>query len=137
MELTVRHPVDNDLGLTPACAGCDTDAFYDVRGGNGSLKSEAEAALRICAECPLTDMCLEWALHHEEFGIWGGTIAPERERMRRKRGIRLASPEVTTMDAYFNNVAESGVRDNTTPDLPDGWWDFKKSDKWIDAGSAW
>lgn len=135
MELTVVHPAYNTEGLTPSCAGCDTDAWMEIKPTGRGLSFDNETAIKICNECPVKAMCLEWALHHEDWGIWAGTIPSERARMRRELGIRLESPEVDVMEAYFVSTrAEEGVRDTTTRDLPDGWYDFKNSDKWIEAG---
>ena len=48
-----------------------------------------EAAQRICAGCPVTSPCLEYALaNHIDHGVWGG--ASERERRRIARSRRLA-----------------------------------------------
>lgn len=40
------------------------------------------AAKAICATCAVRNPCLLWALDNQEFGIWGGTTANERARMR-------------------------------------------------------
>lgn len=44
---------------------------------------------RVCAMCPLNDICLEWALTHDEFGIWAGLTRMQRLAVRRgKRRAR-------------------------------------------------
>ena len=49
-----------------------------------------EAARRICAECPVQALCLEYALRNRiDHGVWGG--ASERERRRILRQRRLAA----------------------------------------------
>ena len=45
-----------------------------------------------CWGCPLQPECLEWALHRERWGFWGGKTAKERKRMRQERGIRVSEP---------------------------------------------
>ena len=62
--------------------------------------------------------------------MWGGYNMSERAAMRAERGITLVAPEVELMNAYFEDRAEEGVRDDTTPDVPNGWYDFEKSEKW-------
>jgi len=48
-----------------------------------------QIAQRICAECPVTAECLEYALEGKvEHGVWGG--ASERQRRRILRGRRMA-----------------------------------------------
>ena len=47
-------------------------------------RSETEAALAVCAICPVRDECLEHALEtNERFGIWGGTTEKERRALSR------------------------------------------------------
>lgn len=49
-----------------------------------------ERARRICADCPVKDSCLEYALVHRiDHGVWGG--ASERERRRILRARRVAA----------------------------------------------
>jgi WhiB family redox-sensing transcriptional regulator len=49
-----------------------------------------ERARKICAECPVKDECLEYALTYRiDHGVWGG--ASERERRRILRARRLAA----------------------------------------------
>jgi hypothetical protein len=38
-------------------------------------------AIRICAECSVIDECLNYAIDHEEHGVWGGTTERERHKM--------------------------------------------------------
>jgi WhiB family redox-sensing transcriptional regulator len=58
----------------------DTDIFFPAS------DSEAGAAKAVCAECPVRDQCLEWAIAtRQEEGIWGGMTDGERRRLRRRR----------------------------------------------------
>lgn len=53
----------------------DPDRFYPERGGSSA------AAIRLCKFCPVKQACLEYAVENdEEFGVWGGMTALERER---------------------------------------------------------
>jgi WhiB family redox-sensing transcriptional regulator len=62
--------------------GVDPDLFFPV-GDFGPALSQAAAAKRVCARCPVQDSCLAWALHSgEQDGIWGGTMPRERRRLR-------------------------------------------------------
>ena len=43
-------------------------------------------AQRICAECPVAESCLEYALEHRiEQGVWGGKSERQRRLILRKR----------------------------------------------------
>lgn len=46
-------------------------------------RREVDRAKEICQTCPVQDECLQYALEHRiEHGVWGGTSARERRRMR-------------------------------------------------------
>lgn len=61
-----------------ACRGLDPDLFYIER---GELTASAKW---VCASCPVTAECLDFALtHYEKFGIWGGRSERERRQLRR------------------------------------------------------
>lgn len=60
------------------CGQTNPDAFYPEKGG------PVHAAKAVCASCPVTEQCLQYALeHNERFGVWGGTSERERREMRR------------------------------------------------------
>ena len=45
-----------------------------------------DRARRICATCPVSEPCLEYAITaREKDGVWGGRTARERRRMIRQR----------------------------------------------------
>jgi WhiB family transcriptional regulator, redox-sensing transcriptional regulator len=77
------HPVPFDV-TEAACNGADPKLFYppafDWVPANAKL---------ICDGCPFKDECLEYAIAHEEYGIWAGTSGEDRRRIRRQRGARL------------------------------------------------
>lgn len=54
-----------------------------------------EIAKRICADCPVKEPCLEYALAHRiDHGVWGGTSERQRRRILKQR--RLAATAVAT-----------------------------------------
>ncbi len=71
------------------CRGADTELFFP---GKDSILPEEAAAL--CAACPVRGDCLEWALGHPQYGVWGGTTRDDRHATRR-RGQRKTRREET------------------------------------------
>ncbi len=60
------------------CGQTDPEAFFVEKGGN------TKPAKAICALCPVTAECLEYALARQErFGIYGGLSPRERAKLRR------------------------------------------------------
>lgn len=77
-----------------ACVGADPELFYIY----GSTSHSRDRARAICATCPVRLECLEHAIHHEQFGVWGGLSSEEREQIRRDRGMtyyRVVKVDVT------------------------------------------
>jgi WhiB family redox-sensing transcriptional regulator len=73
------------------CREADPDLFFPERG------QSAEPAKEICAECPVLNLCLEWALDQGDLaGIWAGTT--RRERRKLKRGEEPAASEASKRD---------------------------------------
>ena len=51
-----------------------------------------EVAKRICAECPVQEACLEYALGQRiDHGVWGGTSERQRRRILKKRRATLTT----------------------------------------------
>ena len=47
----------------------------------------------VCGTCPVRDACVDWAVDHEKFGLWGGTTPSGRAQMRIQRGGSFHAPE--------------------------------------------
>lgn len=76
-----------------ACArALNPDAWFPERGESNT--PELRLALRVCADCPVRDLCLKEALAQGPSceGIWGGTRQSERRKM-----IRMGC---TTLEEY-------------------------------------
>lgn len=85
MTITADH-LPNLPGA--ACrATPDPEVFFPATSGGRPSKWEQllwDEAAEMCSHCPVRVQCLEWALEHDELGIWGGTTDEQRRRMRRK-----------------------------------------------------
>ena len=68
-----------------ACRSADPDLFFPVS-ATGPAAAQIARAKTICAGCGVRRECLEFALTREQnYGIWGGTTAYDRQRDRRRR----------------------------------------------------
>lgn len=57
----------------------DPDLFFPERGRSSSV------AKALCADCPVLDRCLAFALENADVaGVWGGTTPVERRQMKRR-----------------------------------------------------
>jgi WhiB family redox-sensing transcriptional regulator len=60
-----------------ACRGTDLSLFFPSR------VESAGAARRVCAQCPVRQPCLDYALSNRiSYGIWGGLTERERRALR-------------------------------------------------------
>jgi WhiB family redox-sensing transcriptional regulator len=51
-----------------------------------------DAARRICADCPVKEPCLEYALESRiDHGVWGGCSERERRRILKRRRVALST----------------------------------------------
>ena len=72
----VEHHVDRPTWQhRAACRGAPTRLFF--------RSSNHDAALAVCARCPVVEPCLDLALKDELLvGVWGGTTEDQRHRLR-------------------------------------------------------
>lgn len=71
-----------DLGH---CRDLDPDLFFPI-GASGPAVAQAEAAVRVCRQCSVTEACLNFAMnHHQDAGVWGGTTEEQRRNLIRQR----------------------------------------------------
>lgn len=66
------------------CSTVDPDMFLPDPLVAGSL-ARANEAKKICANCPYLKECLEYAIEHNEDGVWGGTSRNERRKIKAER----------------------------------------------------
>lgn len=74
-----------------ACAGMGVDLFFHPTFERGFTRARRFAEARaVCARCPVTSQCREFALQvGERYGTWGGLDELERRRL-------LRTPQPTT-----------------------------------------
>lgn len=67
-----------------ACHGEDTDLWFSYD------PVHQKEAKRHCAECPIREDCLKYALdRNQQYGIWGGLGEQERRALRRKMNLPI------------------------------------------------
>jgi hypothetical protein len=54
---------------------------------------QTNLAKAICSDCKQIDPCVNYALYHEIFGIWGGTTERERKLLRKRHNILMVQRE--------------------------------------------
>jgi len=71
------------------CASLPPATFFPSDG------SGVEVARRICADCPVREPCLEYALVQRiDHGVWGGCSERERRRILKRRREGVATTAV-------------------------------------------
>jgi hypothetical protein len=48
---------------------------------------KSAVTMAMCDRCVVREACLEYALEHESYGIWGGANEKDRKKIRKERGI--------------------------------------------------
>lgn len=72
-----------------ACKGHDITIFFPTIIPNHRQKEVLQTARHICEQCEVAEGCLEYSLHYEPIGFWGGRSEVEREVLRRQKKIVL------------------------------------------------
>jgi hypothetical protein len=78
----------------PACMVTDPDLWFESQDED---YFQPRVAKKFCGECPVRQQCLEYALTvNEQYGVWGGLTAKERQALRAKgrgRGRPRRNPQ--------------------------------------------
>lgn len=71
------RPDRNKWSQKGLCAtqGIDPEAYFET--------ASSRRLSPICSECPVFELCREYAMVHEEYGMWAGTTRKERNRFRK------------------------------------------------------
>lgn len=74
-----------------ACRGLGPEWFYlDPEGGK--TRYSWNQIRRVCGRCPVHQQCFEYAIEHEEDGVWAGTNPIDRRVFRKLLDIKLDTP---------------------------------------------
>lgn len=66
------------------CLSVGPETFHPAPG------ESPKDAKRVCQGCPVREKCLDVALQHDWYGVWGGTTQMERRRLRRQAAAGVA-----------------------------------------------
>jgi hypothetical protein len=102
-----------------ADSGLDPDEWFPVSIDAAKARHEATAAIAVCTGCLVRAQCLELSLRDWDIGqhgVWGGLVAADRVRLRRRRpaghrGPRRAAPSGTIVRPPFLRVPLRSVED--------------------------
>ena len=68
-----------------SCRDEDPELFFPI-GVGGPAVGQIGEAKAVCFGCPVTDVCLQWALDTGMgHGVWGGLTEDERRTLKRSR----------------------------------------------------
>src|SRR5271169_4179143 len=88
-----------DWRSAAACRSADPELFFPIAATGPAVRQIARAKT-ICAGCEVRRECLEFALaQNQNYGIWGGTTAEDRQRGRRRRPRAAAAAAKRTVAA--------------------------------------
>jgi WhiB family transcriptional regulator, redox-sensing transcriptional regulator len=77
-------PAPEQWRLRASCRSVDPDLFFPV-GATGLAIDQISSAKEVCAACPVSEPCLEFALAtNQDSGVWGGRSEEERRTLRRQ-----------------------------------------------------
>jgi WhiB family redox-sensing transcriptional regulator len=74
------------------------ELFYINLPYNIAEREKERRAKQLCFACVHISECREWAMAHEDYGIWGGTTEKERAALRRTMNILVVRPEREMID---------------------------------------
>jgi WhiB family transcriptional regulator, redox-sensing transcriptional regulator len=98
-----------------ACADTPIDWWFPPSEAPGRPKDDGTSALvpdetrELCDTCPVRQECLDHALRHERHGIWAGTSARGRARLRRALKIRLQELDHDELTATITHLTDHGT----------------------------
>lgn len=102
----VSHRHESNWRDHAACQGMSRTAIDALFFGD---EHDSVKAKDICATCPVTEECLDYAMReHIEYGVWGGmTSANRRALARRRRQIQqeFLDDIEYTLNAVAANIA--------------------------------
>jgi len=68
-----------------ACLDVDDPELFFPIGNTGPALDQLERARAVCQSCTVREVCLVWAMeHNQDSGVWGGFSEDERRSLKRR-----------------------------------------------------
>jgi WhiB family redox-sensing transcriptional regulator len=81
---TMTKETHMDWREKSACLTVDPELFFPV-GNTGPALDQIEKAKQVCAQCPVIENCLQYAMDsNQDSGVWGGLSEDERRALKRR-----------------------------------------------------
>lgn len=84
---------------SPLCSEVGLEVFFENKEDVTASKNDKEnsaLAIKICNSCIHIGECLDWAVKHEMFGVWGGTTPQQRQELRKRKKL-IVDTELKTI----------------------------------------
>jgi hypothetical protein len=78
--IELQEAIRNNDGVD--CSQVPEVFFPEDEHDPATRKSMVQVAKEVCADCPVKLKCFDYALSAGMQGIWGGTTAEERQKLR-------------------------------------------------------
>ena len=97
----IQEPLPKEVIKYGLCVDVkDSDIFFSEE------IADQEKAISLCAQCPVLEACLNYAIKNEMYGIWGATTPTERQALR---SVPFISPEFRREAAEIRADIEAGI----------------------------
>ena len=96
--MTYRYP---DFDGTQACLGIDPTT---ARAFAEAPAADLQPARAVCHACDFRRDCLEYAVHTDVSGIWGGTSTADRAELRARRHLDEPPSISDELDAWVATI---------------------------------
>lgn len=88
--MTTNEQIDMSWRDHAACIGKSELFFSD------NMSTVVRKAKEVCSTCVVRLSCLNHAMTHHEFGVWGGLTANERRRAKNKKRLAVTVDKVNS-----------------------------------------
>lgn len=113
MTITLDAPAAaGDWLIRAACRGHDPEMFFPAH------ESDLQAAMSVCARCPVRGECGAWAVATGAVGVWGGQLhgprpSPYVDALSHLRRLAVMGRAIAAGGTLRGLAAEAGLSDES------------------------